>query len=172
MNSTPKCPSDRLWDPTSFLFNLPRGLPPEIKRLGCEAISLPQFSAEFRNQWSYIPAFPIRSHSEHRELTRFSKWIVIFFLFSYQYCVFFIIYNLTNDCTIISNTIITNNMLLHVSTFKMSSSGSALCLAKITYKISGLSIFFLYFNPLNTKRRLVYLNTQFVPRSKHFSSRL
>jgi hypothetical protein len=27
-------------------------------------------------------------------------------------------------------------------------------------------------NPLNTKRRLIYLNTQFVPRSKHFSSRL
>ena len=32
-----------------------------------------------------------------------------------------IIYNLTNNCTIISNTIITTNMLLHVSTFKMSS---------------------------------------------------
>ena len=27
------------------------------------------------------------------------------------------------------------------------------------------------FNPLNTKRRLLYLKTQFVPRSKHFSSR-
>ena len=26
-------------------------------------------------------------------------------------------------------------------------------------------------NPLNTKRRLLYLKTQFVPRSKHFSSR-
>ena len=49
------------------------------------------------------------------------------------------IYNMTNDCTIISNTIITNNMLLHVSTFKMSSSGSSLCLAKITYRFSGLS---------------------------------
>ena len=30
----------------------------------------------------------------------------------------------------------------------------------------------LYINLLNTKRRLLYLNTQFVPRSKHFSSRL
>ena len=30
----------------------------------------------------------------------------------------------------------------------------------------------LSFNPLNTKRGLLYLNTQFVPRSKHFSSRL
>ena len=30
----------------------------------------------------------------------------------------------------------------------------------------------LHFNPLNTKRRLLYLKTQFVPRSKHFSSRL
>jgi hypothetical protein len=29
------------------------------------------------------------------------------------------IYNLTSDCTIISNTIIINNMLLHVSTSKM-----------------------------------------------------
>ena len=28
------------------------------------------------------------------------------------------------------------------------------------------------FIPLNTKRRLLYLKTQFVPRSKHFSSRL
>ena len=28
------------------------------------------------------------------------------------------------------------------------------------------------FNPLNTKRGLLYLKTQFVPRSKHFSSRL
>ena len=30
----------------------------------------------------------------------------------------------------------------------------------------------LMFNPLKTKRRLLYLKTQFVPRSKHFSSRL
>ena len=28
------------------------------------------------------------------------------------------------------------------------------------------------FNTLNTKRRLLYLKTQFVPHSKHFSSRL
>ena len=28
------------------------------------------------------------------------------------------------------------------------------------------------FNLLKTKRRLLYLKTQFVPRSKHFSSRL
>ena len=27
-------------------------------------------------------------------------------------------------------------------------------------------------NPLNKKRRLLYLKTQFVPRSKHFSSQL
>ena len=30
-------------------------------------------------------------------------------------------------------------MFLHVSTFKMSSSGSSLCLTKITYRFSGLS---------------------------------
>ena len=29
-----------------------------------------------------------------------------------------------------------------------------------------------HMNPLNTKRRLLYLKIQFVPRSKHFSSRL
>ena len=29
-----------------------------------------------------------------------------------------------------------------------------------------------YINPLKTKRRLLYLKTHFVPRSKHFSSRL
>ena len=28
------------------------------------------------------------------------------------------------------------------------------------------------FNPLKTKRRLLYLNTKFVPHSKHFSTRL
>jgi len=28
------------------------------------------------------------------------------------------------------------------------------------------------FNPFKTKRRLLYLKTQFVPRSKHFLSRL
>ena len=29
-----------------------------------------------------------------------------------------------------------------------------------------------HFSPLNKKRRLLYLKTQFVPRTKHFSSRL
>jgi len=33
-------------------------------------------------------------------------------------------------------------------------------------------LFSAYINPLNTKRRLLYLKTQFVPRCKHFSSRL
>ena len=61
----------------------------------------------------------------------------------------------------------------------------------VTLHVQGLSYFyfdtctvqFYYFckitnkstitiNPLNTKRRLLYLKTQFVPRSKHFSSRL
>ena len=44
------------------------------------------------------------------------------------------IYNLTNYCTVILNKIITNNMLLHVSTFKMSSSRRSLRIAKITYR--------------------------------------
>ena len=33
-------------------------------------------------------------------------------------------------------------------------------------------LFVSYFNPLKTKRRLLSLKTQFVPRSKHFSSLL
>ena len=37
----------------------------------------------------------------------------------------------------------------------------------VRFQLSSSSI-----NPLKTKRRLLYLETQFVPRSKHFSSRL
>jgi hypothetical protein len=37
----------------------------------------------------------------------------------------------------------------------------------VGYCFAAMSI-----NPLNTKRRLLYLKTQFVPRCKHFSSRL
>ena len=60
------------------------------------------------------------------------------------------IYNLTNDCTIISNTIITNNMLLHVSTFKMS------CLAKITYRFFGLGkIKLLKYKMINFNKMLI-----------------
>ena len=40
-----------------------------------------------------------------------------------------------------------------------------------TKTFQSLNICFVI-NPLNTKRRLLYLNTQFLPRSKHFSSRL
>ena len=36
----------------------------------------------------------------------------------------------------------------------------------------SLSYSVFHINLLNTKRRLLYLKTQFVPRSKHFSSRL
>ena len=78
------------------------------------------------------------------------------------------IYNLINDCTIaqirISNTIITNNMLLHVSTFKMSSSGSSLCLAKITYRFSGLSkMKLLKYEMINFNKMLI------VQRNKKFA---
>ena len=45
----------------------------------------------------------------------------------------------------------------------------ALCLE---YCILGQTRIVCIFNPLKTKRRLLYLKTQFVPRSKHFSSRL
>ena len=78
---------------------------------------------------------------------------IFFFLIPAPYI---IIYSLTNDCTIISNTIITNNTLLHVSTFKMSSSGSSLCLAKITYRFSGLSkIKLLKYKMINFNKMLI-----------------
>ena len=71
---------------------------------------------------------------------------------------------LTNDCTIISNRIITNNMLLHVSTFEMSSSGSSSCLVKITYKFSGLSkIKLLKYKMINFNKTLI------VQRNKRFA---
>ena len=76
------------------------------------------------------------------------------------------IYNLTNDCTYILNTTITNNMLLHVSAFKMSSSGSSLCLAKITrtYRFSGLSkIKLLKYKTMNFNEMLI------VQRDKSFA---
>jgi hypothetical protein len=41
------------------------------------------------------------------------------------------------------------------------------CLAKHKYQLTGFGPFF---NPLKTKRRLLYLQTQFVPCCKHFSS--
>ena len=85
------------------------------------------------------------------------------FLFSYQFRAFLIIYNLTNESTIISNTIITNNMLLHVSTFKMSSSGSLLCLAKTTYPLFGLGkIKLLKYKMINFNKILI------VQRDKRF----
>ena len=68
------------------------------------------------------------------------------------------IYNLTSDCTNNSNTIITNNMLLHVSTFKVSSSGSSLCLAKITYRFFGLGkIKLLKYKMINVNKMLIVL---------------
>ena len=44
----------------------------------------------------------------------------------------------------------------------------------VKFKLYGMFIFdsHSHINPLKTKRRLFYLKTQFVPRSKHFSARL
>ena len=50
---------------------------------------------------------------------------------------FLFIFNSTNECTQMSVTIvleITNKLLRHVSTHEVSSSGSSLVLAKITYE--------------------------------------
>ena len=40
------------------------------------------------------------------------------------------------------------------------------------YRKRRNALFGIVINPLNTKRRLLYLKTQLVPFSKHFSSRL
>ena len=40
------------------------------------------------------------------------------------------------------------------------------------YSWSWIINHYFIINPLKTKRRLLYLKTQFVPRTKHFSSRL
>ena len=40
------------------------------------------------------------------------------------------------------------------------------------YTKTGSNFFSSQFNPLKTKRRLLYIKTQSVPRCKHFSSRL
>ena len=84
--------------------------------------------------------------------------------FYYPYGAFFTIYNLTTDCTIMLNTIVTNNMLLSVSTFKMSSSGSSVCLTKITYRYLGLGkIKLLKYEMINFNKMLI------VQRDKSFS---
>ena len=55
-------------------------------------------------------------------------------------------------------------MLLYVSTFKMSSSGSSLCLTKITYKYLGLSkIKLLQYKMINFNKMLI------VQRNKRFA---
>ena len=46
------------------------------------------------------------------------------------------------------------------------------CVVNLTSNVTGSTASSDNFNPLNTKRRLLYLKTQFVPRSKHFTSRL
>ena len=55
-------------------------------------------------------------------------------------------------------------MLLHVSTFKMSSSGSSLCLVKIIYRFCGLSkIKLLKYKMINFNKMLI------VQRNKRFA---
>ena len=48
-------------------------------------------------------------------------------------------------------------MLLHVSTFKVSSSGILLCLAKITYRFSGISKITLKYKMINCNKMLIVL---------------
>ena len=77
----------------------------------------------------------------------------------------------TVDCTVTENMLISIYLYILNSQFSVyihcPSSPFAALLSQTPITYVSLSI-----NPLKTKRRLLYLNTQFVPRSKHFSSRL
>ena len=56
-----------------------------------------------------------------------------------------------------------NNMLLRVSTFKMSSSGSSLCLAKITYRFLGIGkIKLLKYKLINFNKMSIVHNRPFI----------
>ena len=117
------------------------------KRFGCLLLYIPHFPSSCRPSGQPFMLFSegsftcclfflkLNTFSRWGPFVNFKIWLVVILV---TLCLFFI-YNSTNDCTITSNTIITNNVLLHVSTFKMSSSGSSLCLAKITHTFSGVS---------------------------------
>ena len=49
---------------------------------------------------------------------------------------------------------------------------TGLCMSSINLLKPTGYVMHQQFNPLNTKRRLFYLKNEFVPRSKHFSTRL
>jgi hypothetical protein len=48
----------------------------------------------------------------------------------------------------------------------------SLCERSWLWGMCVLTEMYVFLNPLKTKRKLLYLKTQSVPRSKHFSSRL
>ena len=118
-----------------------------------------------KNKTKIMPAAVLWGYGT-RFTERYSGKLQIFFslifIYSLKHHTLHFIYNLTNDCTIISNTIITNNMLLHVSTFKMSSSGSSLCLTKISYRFSGLSKIKLKYKINFNKMLIVQLDKTFI----------
>ena len=71
-----------------------------------------------------------------------------------------------------------NIIRVHITCFEANC--TVMCVSHLTVNLEGggvprnelTSASVADINPLKTKRRLLYLKTQFVPRSKHFSSRL
>ena len=61
-----------------------------------------------------------------------------------------------------------SNLLRHVTRMKSNRMPKIM----LNYRPNGRRRLGTTFNPLKTNGRLLYLKTQFVPRSKHFSSRL
>jgi hypothetical protein len=65
--------------------------------------------------------------------------------------------------------VLTTQKPAHLTSIKMIA--SKYVKLEVLSSLSNNSNWYTCINPLNTKRRLLYLKTQFVPRSKYFSSR-
>ena len=77
----------------------------------------------------------------------------------------FIVYEIFICATVVRRE---NILLLHGKTLRRHVCHCYVLRTLLSWCVSETTAF----NPLKTKRRLLYLKTQFVPRSKHFSSRL
>jgi len=76
------------------------------------------------------------------------------------------VYGALLDCEIIYIYIYIYTLFIAEHKGDVSPENDSLCLQILESTIT------IVINPLKTKRRLLSLNTQYVPRSKHFSSRL
>ena len=89
-----------------------------------------------------------------------------------QFVVACYVLELSGRPTVVSQSVINHCWLwssnIHTANHLTSAVARAVTLLDMLWRRTTVRAF----NPLNTKRRLLYLKTQFVPRSKHFSSQL